>query len=101
GADIGGTPCLARLDPVLMERQQAEVAPDRRAEAVHVGTADAAPVAELDAQLERSLRPADEVDLVDLQEVVERLEVRHRRLADADRADQLRLDQPYVVARPK
>ena len=40
---------------------------------------------------------SDEIELVDLQQVVECLQVRYRRLADADRADQLRFDQSDVV----
>ena len=85
GADVFRPTCEPGLDPVLVEGQQAEVGPDHRAEAVHVRVACASPVDELDAELERALRPADEIRLVDAQQVVEGLDVRDRRLADADR----------------
>lgn len=78
-----------------MKRQEPQVAPDRP-EAVHVAVAEARPVDELDAELERALRLADELRLLDLEEVVERDEMRDGRLADPDDADLLGLDQSYL-----
>ena len=46
------------------------------AEAVEVGVADLAPVAKLDAQLERTLCACNEVGLVDTQQVIEQLDMR-------------------------
>jgi hypothetical protein len=62
-------------------------------ERVEVAIAQTAPVVKLDAQLERTLRGADEVVLVDSQRFVERADRRDGGLADADRADVVALDQ--------
>ena len=82
-----------QLEPVLVERQRAIVVADG-AEAVDVAVADAAPVDELDAELERAAHGAHELHLVDLQRVVEGAQMRHGRFAHADRADVLGFHQP-------
>ncbi len=92
GADVFGLAGPERLTPVLVERQGTEVAPDR-SEPVNVGVADFAPIDELDPELERALHLAHEFRLVDLEQLVERAQVRHRRLADADDADLLGFNQ--------
>ena len=83
---------LEHLQPVLVEGHGPQVLPEA-AEGVHVTRALAAPVQELDAQLETALGLADEFILVDLQHAVEELDHRDRRLADADGADLLALHQ--------
>ena len=52
-----------------------------------------APVDELDAELERALAGGEEFVLVDPDHVVERMQRRDRRFADADGADLVRFDQ--------
>jgi hypothetical protein len=64
-----------------------------RPEGVEIGLADGAPVDELDAQLEDALGLADEVVLVEAEHGVEQADLRDRRLAHADDADLLGLDQ--------
>src|SRR6185437_11384906 len=88
---------VMRLQPVLVERHQAVIAADA-AETVHVAVADARPVEELDAELEGALGLLDELDLVDFQDLVEQLQVRHRGFADADRADLFRFHQADRIA---
>jgi hypothetical protein len=58
---------------------------------VHVALAQAAPVHELDAELEAALGLAHEVRFVDADHLVEALDHRDGRLADADDADLVRL----------
>ena len=63
---------------------------------MEVTVADARPVAELDAELERALGRLDEFGFVQSQRLgVEGADVRHRRLAHADDADLLRFHQPH------
>ncbi len=57
-------PCEVQLQPVLVKGQRAIVVADR-AEAVDVAVADASPVDELDAELERAAHRAHELDFVD------------------------------------
>jgi hypothetical protein len=54
-----------------------------------IAVADATPIDELDPQLERRGRAADEVVLVDPEQPIEILQVRDGRFADADRPDRL------------
>src|SRR5690349_4437439 len=61
--------------------------------------AGAIPAAKLDAELERALRLAHELRFVDLQQLVEVLQRRQCRLADAHRADVIGLDERHRVAR--
>jgi hypothetical protein len=55
------------------------------------------PVDELDAELERALRPPHEFDFVELHELIIFLDRRDGRFADSDRADRLAFDQLDVV----
>src|SRR3546814_4363953 len=79
--------------PILRKLEHTEAAPDLP-EGVHIDVADPAPVAELDTELERPARFADELILVDADKGVEQADRRDRRLADADRADLLAFAQP-------
>ena len=67
------------------------------AEGMDVAVADARPVDELDAQLERGLGLGHELALVDADALVEEADVRQRGLAHADDADLARLDQMDVA----
>jgi hypothetical protein len=70
---------------------------DRRAELAErmdIFVADPAPVRELDAELDRRLRLAHEIDFVEPERVVEVANVRDGRFADSDDSDLRRLDQP-------
>ena len=77
-----------------MEGNVGQIAADRT-EGMHVFMPLLVPVDELDAELERALRVAQEFVLVDLQQLVELRDGRDRRLAYADDADLGRLDQGY------
>src|SRR6476661_4923312 len=63
------------------------------AERMDVAVADPGPVAKLDAELVGRVGGADEIILVDVEQAVEQVDLRNRRLADADRADLLRFDE--------
>ncbi len=63
-----------------------------------VAVADARPVDEFDAELERGLGLRHELALVDADALVEEADVRQRGLADADDADLARLDELDVAA---
>jgi hypothetical protein len=63
-----------------------------------VALADPAPVDELDAELEGGIGRRHERRLVDAERLVERAQMRQRRLADADDADLLRFDQLDAAA---
>ena len=80
------------VEPVVVERDVAEVFADG-AEGVHVAVTFAPPVHELDAELEGGLGLADELVLIDPQHVIEEHDGGDGRLAHADRADILGLDQ--------
>src|SRR5690349_2156331 len=81
-----------QLQPVLVEGQALVVVADG-AEAVDVALADAAPIHELDTELERAAYGAHEFDLVDLQRGVERTQVRNGGFTDSHGADVIGLDE--------
>ena len=64
-----------------------------RAERVDVGGARLAPIAELDAELERGLRLGDQLTLVEADRAIECAQLRQCCLADADDADLVAFDQ--------
>ena len=85
-------PAGPRLQPHgvgLGEIEGAAIGPER----MEVPVAEGRPVDELDAQFEGALGLPHERRLVDAQHAVEHLDRRDRRLAHADRADLLGLDQ--------
>src|SRR6185312_6460272 len=85
---------LPQLEPELMELDRLQIqAVD--AEGMQVPASRAVPVDELDAELEGSLRVAEEIVLVDLEQTVERPDGRDRRLSHPDGADLVGLDQRH------
>src|SRR5690606_15712197 len=66
------------------------------AEGVDVAIAEARPILELDAELERRLRRANELELVEAEQRMEAANRGDRRFADADGADVLGLDERNV-----
>ncbi len=92
---IGEVPRPAALvgaQPVVVAAQPFPVLADD-AEAVDVAVALLPPVDELDAQLEGRLGPLHELGFVEREQLVELLDRRDRRLADADGADRFAFDQ--------
>src|SRR5688500_607147 len=82
--------------PVLLEADRPQVLADS-SEAMDVTIADIAPVDELDSELERTLRGANEVVLVDLEQLIEGPDVRDRRLSDTDGPDFVGLDEHDAI----
>jgi hypothetical protein len=87
---------FAHPQPILVAAQPPQVLADD-AEAMEIALALAPPVPELDAQLERPLRLAQEVVLVEAEQLVELLDGGDGRLAHPDRADRLGLDEDDLV----
>ena len=83
----------ARAQPVMMEFEQSEPASDRP-EGVHVAMAEPRPAVEFDPELDRALGGGEKFILVDAERLVEQADLRNRSLADADRRDRVRFDQP-------
>ncbi len=81
-----------RAQPQLPERDQPDAAPDLP-EAVDVGLPRPQPVGEFDAELEAGVGAPQEIGLVDPQPDQQIVNLRDRRLADADGADRIRFDQ--------
>src|SRR5690606_6391595 len=94
GLDRVGRAQRPRFQVELVEGHAFDVGAEEP-ERVHVAMAGAHPVDELDAHLERALDVAHEVVLVDAQELEEIADRRDGRLADAHRADLLRLDEVH------
>src|SRR3546814_13980277 len=83
---------MLAAQPVVMKRQR----PQRHSgftERMQVRIADPAPIIELDAELERALRRAQHLVLVQAKKCVDQPDLRNGRLADTDDANFLGLDQ--------
>jgi hypothetical protein len=80
------------LEPVMVELDPHHVEPVE-SERVDVAVPDPRPVDELDAELVGRMRLAHELHLVEPEHRVEQHDLRDRRLAHADGADRLALDQ--------
>ena len=89
---VAGDAHRPAAQPQLPERDQPDAAPDG-AETVDVTVPDAEPVDELNPQLETAVGGAEEFGLVDAEPDEEIMDLRDRRLADADGADLVRFDQ--------
>jgi len=90
--DVGRFAHLIQFQPIGVEVHALHVDAERP-ERVDVGMAEARPVFEFDAQLERRLGLAHEIVLVDAERAVEDAQLRDRGFADADRADFFGLNQ--------
>src|SRR6476659_147884 len=76
----------------MLERDQPERTADRT-EGVDVTLAWRAPIDELDAQLKAAIGRTDEIALIDSQPLIEQVDLRDRRLADADGTDRIGFDE--------
>ena len=81
--------------PVMVEADIVHVTPER-AERVDIAIALAAPIAELDAELEGGLGRGHELGLIQPQPLDEGADVRQRRLAHAHDADLFGFDQVHA-----
>ena len=95
-----GQASMHAAQPEVVERQSVQVGAEL-AETVDVAVADGAPVHELDAELERAARGAQELVLVDAQDAIEGDDVRDRRLADTDDADLVGFHEPNRASAPE
>lgn len=81
-----------QAEPMLVERETGNV-PAEIAERMDIAVADPCPVAEFDTELEGRVGAPHEIGLIDAEPLIEKADVRHGGLADADRSDLFRLDQ--------
>ena len=99
GLDRAFVAALAHGVPDLVEIDPPDIV-TVIAEGVDIAFADLAPVAKLDAQLERTLRRRKHLALVDFERLIEFDERRDRCLAHADRTDLLGFDQRDLQVAP-
>src|SRR6266542_2947921 len=78
--------------PILMKVDLALAAAEG-AKGMNVAIADAAPILEVDAELEGRASRRHEVGFIDSETLIEAADVRQRRFADSDDPDLLRLDE--------
>ena len=98
GIKVGRIAERAALEPVMVELDPTHIR-SIESERVDIAMAKTRPVDELDAQLVGRVRFADELVLVDPEHGVEQVDLRDRRLADADGADGFGFDQLDFKAR--
>ena len=97
GGQVLRNPLMLRAHPILVKRQQSDVATDI-AKGMHVALARLAPADKLNRELERPLRCGEEGVLVEPERIVEQAYLRNRCFADTDCSNLFGFDQRDVKA---